>query len=600
MIRKPNKNVEKIIISTVTTKNNVEQLVLRLQKTHALYKMASAFIIHIDIPSERDIQYLQEINRSYHYEKFRFHSHPDLGPITSLVGGKKFILDKNLKDHYLIIVDDHYEYSNDCLTNLLNEKKRFEKKQIKCLCSNSGYKLFKNGDKLTISDNIYNVKECSVLQSFAGIIFSFEDIMSVNLDFTHHYLDKKSDTDEGKQLDAFLDECFYESDFIVSNLFLELRYKLMRIPRQLVNIVSLGKGSSINQNNIQFIRNNLHLFKLIRNTPCDLIVNTEKGIDVKPSLLNNDDDNDTDNDNDNDNDTDNDNDNKETKVDTNPFIQKVVFSLSTTPRRIDNLLHMLEKTHMLYKNAEFIVINVCPYYKRLDEYFVLSDEMKNTLKNINSNYFYEKFLFQISVDLGPITKLIGGKSFMNTKNLHEYYLIIIDDDTQYMNNCLIKLLEYKKISDNKNTKMLYSCSGFMMSSNGNVKYINRNSTSRTKRCDIIEGFAGICFSFNDLALLNIDFESLYADIRWNNDDDNDLKNSFLKACFLGDDYIISYLYSQFGYQLIRVPNQLKNIQQYRYGFEGDALHKNTLFKTIYGSNIGSYLHIQNNIHLLDI
>ena len=84
------------------------------------------------------------------------------------------------------------------------------------------------------------------------------------------------------------------------------------------------------------------------------------------------------------------------------------------------------------------------------------------------------------------------------------------------------------------------------------------------------------------------FIDYYKTINFNS---NDYINKYLKASFLGDDFIISNYFKN-KYSLV---NGRSYINPLIYGFQADALHKNNEF----GSNMGSYKYLNDNKKILD-
>ena len=166
-----------------------------------------------------------------------------------------------------------------------------------------------------------------------------------------------------------------------------------------------------------------------------------------------------------------------------------------------------------------------------------------------------------------------------------YKLIAIDDDTDYDEDCLFELASCKQ----PNT--IVSGSGFRFYDT--LEYTMVGYERRCMPVDIVEGFAGICFDYSDINARLLRFIKYYRTIDWQTEGDE--INLFLKACFLGDDFVISYFYKTQSTHLYKVNGLMKHIHQRQFGFMSDALHRNTTFQ----SNMGSYVHIYKNIDILE-
>ena len=269
---------------------------------------------------------------------------------------------------------------------------------------------------------------------------------------------------------------------------------------------------------------------------------------------------------------------------------RIILSLTTTEIRISRFFEIIshiEEIPGIYR----VIINICNRYKRLD--IQLSQEYIDSIKKhpiiqkLNHLNSCEKYIIRVTEDFGPITKMTGGMEYMmDTKSVF-YKLIIIDDDTIYTNECLTIL------ESNKTPNSIVSGSGFLFYDY--CKYKIANNTLPIVPVDIVEGFAGICFEYSDMNKILLKFIRYYRTIDWTNDREENPVNVFLKACFMGDDFIISYFYSKDLYNLYKVNGLLGSIQQSEFGFLEDALHKNNTFQ----SNIGTYTHIYRNLIIMD-
>jgi hypothetical protein len=242
-----------------------------------------------------------------------------------------------------------------------------------------------------------------------------------------------------------------------------------------------------------------------------------------------------------------------------------ILSCATTPSRIQYLLQILPMIRGRYK---YFVINICQEYKRFGR-FKLPKELISMCKQ------HKRIIFNFVYDFGPVCKYIGGFEFMKRKGLKDDKLIIIDDDTLYNKDLFYDLME-EKTENNITTG-----SGFNYGEQRNYIIVEGET-------EMVEGYAGICFDYNQLDKFIFWYVAFYKCIHWDSDQ---LLDKYLKASFLGDDFIISNCYDN----KLAIKDGRKNITPQGFGFLNDALHKNNHF----GSNMGSYLFLYENIKILE-
>lgn len=243
-----------------------------------------------------------------------------------------------------------------------------------------------------------------------------------------------------------------------------------------------------------------------------------------------------------------------------------ILSCSTIPSRIEYLLKIIPMMKIRYK---FFVINICSRYRRFGEFKIPKSLLLLCKKD-------KRVVFQFVDDYGPLCKYIGGFKFLQKKGLKNDKLIIIDDDTFYHPDLFYELIDHKT-KDNITTG-----SGFNYDENRNYKIVNGDT-------EMVEGYGGISFDYNQCSEFIMWYCEFYKCI---NDfhSENDVER-YLCASFLGDDFIISNIYKN----KYAIKDGRKYINPQGYGFTSDALHKNNSF----GSNMGSYLYLHENIKILD-
>jgi hypothetical protein len=253
-----------------------------------------------------------------------------------------------------------------------------------------------------------------------------------------------------------------------------------------------------------------------------------------------------------------------------PQNYKYILSISTIPSRIENLIKNLNQLYHL--NCYKIVINICSYYKRFKKEYKLPKKYEKIFKT------QDKVIFNYTNDNGPITKYIGGYEYMKKNKLNDYHLIIVDDDISYLDTLFNTIIEHKT----KNN--ITTGSGFYMKNDYSYNIVERG------KCEYVEGYAGICFHYNQIHDLILNYVKYYKCIKFDDPKGENLINKYLKASFMGDDYILSKTYKKkyccaYGRELLR---------PFNYSLNDDALHKNNIF----GSNLGTYKFLDENNKIL--
>jgi hypothetical protein len=243
-----------------------------------------------------------------------------------------------------------------------------------------------------------------------------------------------------------------------------------------------------------------------------------------------------------------------------------ILSCSTIPSRINYLIQIIPLIKARYK---YFIINICSEYKRFGKFKIPKSLLLLCKKD-------KRVVFNFMDDNGPLNKYIGGFNFIKKKKLYDDKLIIIDDDTVYSKDLFYSLLNEK--SNNNIT----TGSGFDYNKDRSYKIVYG-------ACDMVEGYAGVCFDYNQVSDFILWYSKFYKLIDFKRKDD--LINSYLTASFLGDDFIISSCYKDKW----AIDDGRKLIAPQGYGFNNDALHKNNVF----GSNMGSYKYLYDNIKVLD-
>ena len=242
-----------------------------------------------------------------------------------------------------------------------------------------------------------------------------------------------------------------------------------------------------------------------------------------------------------------------------------ILSCSTIPSRLNTLLKIIPHIKCRYK---YFVINLCVKYRRFGEFKIPRELIYFCKTN-------KRVVFNIVDDYGPICKYIGGFNFMKKKRLYDDKLIIIDDDTYYIPDLFYDLMEHKTA----NNITTATGSGFVYDNDRNYKCVYGET-------QMVEGYGGICFNYNQCDDFLVWFTGFYKHI--NNLDS--VIDKYLMACFLGDDFLISDSYNDKW----AIHNGRQYLKPQEIGFTEDALHKNNVF----GSNMGSYKYLHDNYEIL--
>jgi hypothetical protein len=243
-----------------------------------------------------------------------------------------------------------------------------------------------------------------------------------------------------------------------------------------------------------------------------------------------------------------------------------ILSCTTTPKRIEKLVQVIPHIKPKYK---YFVINICEEYRRFGKFKLPKSLLQLCRKN-------KKVVFNFVNDYGAICKYIGGYDFMKKKGLKNDKLIICDDDTIYDTNLFYELMD-EKTPDNITTG-----SGFNYGKDREYIIVEGDA------CDMVEGYAGICFDYSQASEFIEFYIKFYNHANFKSDN---LIDKYLVASFMGDDFILSNEYkNKYSNKDTR-----KYVRPLDYAFQDDALHKNNIF----GSNMGSYFFLYQNIKVLD-
>lgn len=252
-----------------------------------------------------------------------------------------------------------------------------------------------------------------------------------------------------------------------------------------------------------------------------------------------------------------------------PF--NVVFSLTTTPHRIDKISRTLNTLVSQTIKPNYILLNAPYKFDRTGEYYTIPSNLK---------YYDNLILNRLDKDYGPVTKLIGAIKYIPKDE--DTWIIVCDDDDLYLQETLRNYLQY--IS--KDNKVVYCISGFNFNIEkdifgGDVKDVQVQYTSNDlARVNVLEGFATFCVH---RSFFDDDFIP-YVDFCVENRD-----------CKMSDDVIISNYLSMKNIPIHNIKNDVINTHIFLnnqcvldIGFQEDALHKIALKEDVQSDQLGGH------------
>jgi len=237
-----------------------------------------------------------------------------------------------------------------------------------------------------------------------------------------------------------------------------------------------------------------------------------------------------------------------------PF--KIVFSLTTTPFRIDNISPTLNTLVNQTVKPNYILLNLPYKFDRTGEYYKIPSFL---------NYYDNVVVNRFDKDYGPITKLVGAIKYIPKDE--DTWIIVTDDDNLYLQETIENYLKYIL----KNNKRAYVVSAFniLIDKNNifdeinNVKldYPNKDLS----KVNVLEGFATFAVH---RSFIEDDFIP-YVEYCIQN-----------KDCKHSDDIIISNYLSMKNIPVHKIKNTTMSKEVFwnnrctlELGFQKDALHK---------------------------
>jgi hypothetical protein len=193
------------ILSCATTPARIDKLIYILQHSKVRYKY---FVINICAEYRRFGKFkvpkslLQLCKQN---KKIIFQFCDDMGPITKLIGGYKFMRKKKLINDKLIIIDDDTFYDPSLFYELMDNKNKDN------ITTGSGF----NYDERR--NYIITEGECEMVEGYGGVCFDYQqynDFLTWYVSFYKHF-DFKSEN----IVDKYLAGSFLGDDYIISNIY---------------------------------------------------------------------------------------------------------------------------------------------------------------------------------------------------------------------------------------------------------------------------------------------------------------------------------------------------------------------------------------------
>jgi hypothetical protein len=263
---------------------------------------------------------------------------------------------------------------------------------------------------------------------------------------------------------------------------------------------------------------------------------------------------------------------------------KIVFSLTTTPHRINQISHTLNTLVNQTVKPNYILLNIPHKFNRTNEYYKIPQFL---------NYYDNLIINKLEKDYGPITKLLGAIKYIPKDE--DTWIIICDDDDLYLQETLeyyIKYIQKKKDSalSISGFNMLTSKDFFKNQIEVKLEYPKRDLS----KINVLEGFATFAVHrsfFDDDFIPYVEFC---------------IQN---KDCKMSDDIIISNYLGMKNIPIYKIVNMSFNKEIFwnsecvlEVGFQNDALHKIALQEdgkennSLLGGHYQKYVRVLNFLH----
>ena len=245
----------------------------------------------------------------------------------------------------------------------------------------------------------------------------------------------------------------------------------------------------------------------------------------------------------------------------------IYLSLTTSPRRIDNVVMLLKDIDTSYFDK--IVINLPLRFGRNGSLYAVPKSLQN---------FPKVLINRFPIDYGPLSKIYPTLQLSKDPN---DIIISIDDDIKHDSKVFPLLIEHCKTKDVVVTGIGKNLSYWASKKYGSMpRVFPFDHKPRGNYVDLLEGFSGVAYKrkfFPDLYLLQ-------------------KLSNVAKDCYLSDDLVLSYYLKLFGRRILSLnkmgkygynfSNTTYKLQGYNWGLQNNALHK--------GGGLGSQ---KNNVNV---
>lgn len=218
---------------------------------------------------------------------------------------------------------------------------------------------------------------------------------------------------------------------------------------------------------------------------------------------------------------------------------RIIVSLTTSPKRINNIHLTINSILNQTVPPDYIIINLPKVFKRNNTRFTKIPKFLTTNK---------KIILNPVEDIGPATKIVPTckSSFTNYTDI----IFSIDDDVYYSPETFQTFLYYHSMYPD----FLLTGSSFM--------YINDNNKFYPlKECELLEGFSCVLYKkqyLDDIPLSHFD------------------KKIVPNYYYLSDDLVLSNFIKSKGVRMLSFGENMsfrQKLNALEYGFNEDALHK---------------------------
>lgn len=238
------------------------------------------------------------------------------------------------------------------------------------------------------------------------------------------------------------------------------------------------------------------------------------------------------------------------------FSPRLIVSLTTSPKRINNIHYTINSIMNQTIPPDFIIINLPIVFKRDNSKFKKIPDFLLT---------NPKVIINPVEDIGPATKIVPTCKNKFVKNSD--IIFSIDDDIYYPPNVLQTYLYYHTYYPD------------CIITGTTLFYLNNTKYYPLKECELLEGFSCVLYKkwhLEDIPMYHFD------------------KNKVPIYYYLADDLVLSNYLKSKNVVILCLNGAIKEIKPYDYGMKEDALHKGASGTTD-TCNLGEHCNFTNYI-----